>query len=104
VSAVYTFDSRSFKHEGVCVVDMHCEYTFICTYMQEVHSNIKGLVSKRADGSKLRIGIVRARWNDKVVSSLTNGCIGVSWCLYVYTYVYITYICMYITKLYMYIY
>ena len=36
--------------------------------------NIKGLSPIRKDGSGLRIGIVRARWNDEVVTSLTDGC------------------------------
>ena len=36
--------------------------------------NIKGLEPVRKDGSSLRIGIVRARWNDEVVSSLSGGC------------------------------
>lgn len=34
----------------------------------------KGLKRVRKDGNALKIGIVRARWNDEVVTSLTNGC------------------------------
>jgi 6,7-dimethyl-8-ribityllumazine synthase len=34
--------------------------------------NVKGLEPVRKDG--LKIGIVRARWNNQIVSSLVEGC------------------------------
>ena len=33
----------------------------------------KGLDIKRVDGTGLRVGIVRARWNDKIISALVSG-------------------------------
>jgi len=38
---------------------------------------VKGLgqIDAKYDGSKLKVGIIHARWNDKIIAALVNGCI-----------------------------
>jgi len=52
---------------------------YYCTYCVFVFETIQAAESEVSfddlDGSKMRIGIIRSRWNDKHVSNLVDGCV-----------------------------